>query len=85
MKHDLKENNHFMWLSVMSLPDHNTLNRFRSEPLKGEIKTIFTQTVLLLEKEGLLSLETTFVDSTKIEASANRYTFVWGRAIKKKE
>jgi hypothetical protein len=72
-----------MWLSAMSRPDHNTLNRFRSERLKGEIKAIFTQIVLLLENEGLVSLETTFVDGTKIEANANRYTFVWGRAIKK--
>lgn len=83
MEQALKENIHFMWLSGMSRPDHNTLNRFRSERLKGEIKTIFTQIVLLLEQEGLVSLTTTFVDGTKIEANANRYTFVWGRAIKK--
>ena len=83
MEEALKENIHFMWLSRMSRPDHNTLNRFRSERLKGEIKSIFTQIVLLLEKEGLVSLATTFVDGTKIEANANRYTFVWGRAIKK--
>jgi transposase len=83
MEQALKENIHFMWLSAMSRPDHNTLNRFRSERLKGEIKAIFSQIVLLLEKEGLVSLETTFVDGTKIEANANRYTFVWGRAIKK--
>jgi transposase len=79
----LKENIHFMWLSAMTKPDHNTINRFRSERLKDELKEIFTQVVLLLEKEGLVSLETAFVDGTKIEASANRYTFVWGRAIKK--
>lgn len=48
-----------------------------------KIIAIFTQIVLLLEKEGLVSLETIFVDVTKIEANANRYTFVWGRAIKK--
>ena len=83
MEQALKENIHFMWLSAMSRPDHNTLNRFRSERLKGEVKGIFTQIVLLLEKEGLVSLETTFVDGTKIEANANRYTFVWGRAVKK--
>lgn len=83
MEQALKENIHFMWLSGMSRPDHNTINRFRSERLKGELKSIFTQIVLLLEKEGLVSLETTFVDGTKIEANANRYTFVWGRAIKK--
>ena len=70
MEQALKENIHFMWLSAMSRPDHNTLNRFRSERLKGEIKEIFTQVVLLLEKEGLVSLHTTFVDGTKIEANA---------------
>lgn len=79
----LKENIHFMWLSGMSQPDHNTINRFRSKRLNGQIKEIFTQIVLLLEREGIVSLETTFVDGTKIEANANRYTFVWGKAIKK--
>jgi len=83
MEQALKENIHFMWPSAMSRPDHNTLNRFRSERLKDEIKAIFTQIVLLLEKEDLVSLETTFVDGTKIEANANRDTFVWGKAIKK--
>ena len=79
----LRENIHFMWLSGMSQPDHNTINRFRSQRLSGQVKEIFTQIVLLLEQEGIVSLETTFVDGTKIEANANRYTFVWGRAIKK--
>lgn len=79
----IKQNVHFMWLSAMNRPDHNTLNRFRSERLKGEIKQIFSQVVLLLESEGHVSLKTAFVDGTKIEARANRYTFVWGRAIKR--
>jgi transposase len=78
----LKENVHFMWLSAMNRPDHNTLNRFRSERLKGELKDIFAQIVLYLENEGLVSLQTVFTDGTKIEANANRYTFVWGKSIK---
>lgn len=81
----LKENVHFMWLSAMNRPDHNTLNRFRSERLKGELKDIFAQIVVYLGKEGLVSLQTIFTDGTKIEANANRYTFVWGKAIKKNE
>ena len=78
-----RQNIHFMWLAGMTKPDHNTINRFRSERLKDELKHIFTQIVLLLEKEGLVNLQTAFVDGTKIEANANRYTFVWGKAIKK--
>lgn len=78
----LKENIHFMWLSGMSKPDHNTIFRFRSKRLKNEIKKIFSQVVLLLVEEGHVSLKEVYIDGTKIEANANRYTFVWGNAIK---
>ena len=30
-----------------------------------------------LQKEGLITLKSLFIDGTKIEANANRYTFVW--------
>lgn len=78
----LQQNIHFMWLSGMSTPDHNTINRFRSEKLKETLKKIFTQVVQLLAAEGLLSLKELYTDGTKIEANANRYTFVWGNAIR---
>ncbi len=78
----LKENIHFMWLSAMNTPDHNTINRFRSERLKEVLRTLFVQIVQLLASEGLLSLKEISLDGTKIEANANRYTFVWGKAIK---
>ena len=82
MESALKENIHFMWLSGMSQPDHNTLNRFRSEKLKAVLKDIFAQVVMMLAETGHLSLMDAYVDGTKIEANANRYTFVWGKSIK---
>lgn len=81
MEEALKQNIHFMWLSGMNTPDHNTLNRFRSDKLKNVLKKIFSQVVLLLSNEGLVSLKTVFIDGTKIEANANKYTFVWGKAM----
>lgn len=78
----LQENIYFMWLSAMNTPDHNTINRFRGERLKEVLRNIFTQVVQLLAAEGLLSIKELYTDGTKIEASANRYTFVWGNAIK---
>lgn len=30
-----------------------------------------------LQKEGLITLKTLYIDGTKIEANADRYTFVW--------
>lgn len=73
---------HFMWLAGMSTPDHNTIARFRSQRLQQTLQPIFTQVVLLLCEEGLLSIKDLYTDGTKIEANANRYTFVWGNAIK---
>lgn len=78
----LKENIYFMWLSGMNRPDHNTINRFRSDRLKGVLKKIFSEVVLLLVNSGHVSLNDVYLDGTKIEANANRYSFVWGNSIK---
>lgn len=78
----VSQNIHFMWLAGMSRPDHNTINRFRGQRLQKTLQPIFTQVVLLLCEEGLLSVKELYTDGTKIEANANRYTFVWGNAIK---
>jgi len=81
MEDSLKENIYFMWLSGMNKPDHNTINRFRGKRLEVHLKDIFTAVVLLLAEEGYLSIKEVFVDGTKMEANANRYTFVWGKSI----
>lgn len=78
----LNENIHYMWLSGMSTPDHNTINRFRSERLKEALRQVFTQVVTLLAEQGILNIKELYTDGTKIEANANRYSFVWGNAIK---
>ena len=83
LEEQVRQNIHFMWLTGMKTPDHHTINRFRSEKLSGILKEIFSQIVQLLVSEGMVSLkEAVFTDGTKIESAANRYTFVWGKAIK---
>jgi transposase len=78
----IKSNLYMVWLCGNCEPDHNTINRFRSKKVAPVLKDIFKQIVLLLAGEGLVSLKEAYVDGTKIEANANRYTFVWGNAIK---
>lgn len=66
-------------------PDHNTINRFRKTILTQEAgRDILRQLVVLLHERGLLSLEAAFIDGTKIEANANKYSFVWKKATSKK-
>ena len=72
----LKRDVHFIWLAGYEQPDHNTINRFRNR-VKEEINEVFTQLVLLLAAKGYISLDVEYIDGTKIESKANKYTFVW--------
>jgi len=79
----IKENIHFMWLSGMKQPDHNTINRFRSDRLQSVMKEVFCQVVMLLIESGHVDMKQVYTDGTKIEANANKYTFVWGKSIQR--
>jgi len=79
----LKENIYFMWLSSNQTPDFRTINRFRGERMKDVIYETFFSIVDLLHQEGLVKLEDYFLDGTKIEANANKYTFVWRKSTEK--
>lgn len=73
---------HFIWLSGHEKPDFITINRFRNR-VKDEINDIFTQIVLLLCAKGFVSLDVEYVDGTKIESKANKYTFVWRKTVER--
>lgn len=79
----LLENVHYMWLSGNQTPDFRTINNFRSLHLKGTINQLFTQVVLMLVEMGHISLQTVYIDGTKMESRANRYTFVWRKTVEK--
>ena len=78
----LKRDVNFMWLSGMQRPDFNTINLFRKNRLADVIDDIFTQVVKMLVDAKFVSLEVQYIDGTKIEANANKYTFVWKKATK---
>jgi transposase len=66
-------------------PDHATIARFRSERLTEVVEDLFSQFVRLLADAGELSLCSVFIDGTKLEANANRYSFVWKKSTEKNE
>lgn len=71
---------HYIWLAGYEKPDFITINRFRNR-VKKEINEVFTQTVLLLSSKGFVSLNVEYIDGTKIESKANKYTFVWRKTV----
>ena len=79
----VRENINFMWISGGNRPDFRTINRFRSERLKGSIQSVFTEVLEYLLEHKYIKLENYFVDGTKIEANANRYSFAWKKSTQK--
>ena len=76
----------FMWLLAGEpVPDHSTINRFRKERLGAAMEGLFYQLVGKLCELGEVSYSDVFVDGTKLEANANRYTFVWKKTVEKNE
>jgi transposase len=78
----LRENIHFMWISGNSRPDFRTINRFRGEVMRGIMEQVFASVLELLIEEGYVKLEHYFLDGTKIEASASRYSWVWAKSTR---
>lgn len=71
---------HYMWLSGGQYPSCCTINRFRSKRMKEHVNRLFVQVVMVLVEMGQISLDVQYIDGTKIESVANKYTFVWRKS-----
>jgi hypothetical protein len=81
----LKENIYFMWLSGMSTPDFTTINNFRSKRLKESVDDVFSSVIEVMIKGGYIKAENLFIDGTKIEANANKYSYIWKKNVERHE
>lgn len=74
----------YMWiLNHAPVPDYSTIARFQNGRLANVIEDLFYQLMAKLIEIGEISYTNVFVDGTKIEANANRYSFVWMKAVEK--
>jgi transposase len=73
----LKRDVAFMWLSGRQYPDFHTINRFRGVYFKDTLESAFAHVVTFLVEHGYIHTKDYFVDGTKIEADANRFSHVW--------
>ena len=72
----------FIWLTRGQKPKRDAFYEFKGKKLTSEIlDDLNYQFLRRLQKEGLVTLKELFIDGTKIEANANRYTFVWRGTI----
>lgn len=81
-----KRDINFIWiLNGEKAPNHSEIARFRSKRLADCIEDLFYQLVLILADVEEIKFQHLFVDGTKIEANANKYSFVWKKSINKYE
>lgn len=76
----------FMYvLGGKRVPDHSRFASFIRDRLSGRVgEDLFYQLVQALHERGEIRYDHLFVDGTKIEANANRYSFVWAKPTKKR-
>ncbi len=75
--------NYMYLLEGAPVPDHATIARFRSEHFAKCSQEMLSQMTHILYDLGQITDTEVFIDGTKIEASANRYTFVWKKSVTK--
>ncbi|MEK3732013.1 IS1182 family transposase [Paenibacillus sp. FSL M8-0334] len=76
----LQENLPAMWLAAMQQPDFRTLNDFRGVRMKSLMDELFQTMIKKLINDNFITMENYFLDGTKIEANANKYSFVWKKS-----
>lgn len=81
-----KRDINFIWLlNGVKAPNYHEIARFRSQRLPACAELLFYTLVKLLGDKGEICYEHLFVDGTKIEANANKYSFVWRKSTTKYE
>ena len=79
-----KRDINFIWLlNGEKAPNYREIARFRSERLSECGEDLFYQLVKKLSALGVIKFEHLFIDGTKIEANANKYSWVWKKSSMK--
>src|SRR5699024_6509098 len=80
----LEDSVRMMWLAQGYEPSYRTINRFRVHPeVKELLRECFVQFRSQLVEEELIDEEAICIDGTKIEANANKFTFVWRKSTER--
>ncbi|MFW5669907.1 MAG: IS1182 family transposase [Acetivibrio ethanolgignens] len=75
--------NYMYLLEGRPAPDHAAIARFRTKHFAKCAQSFLSQMTLLLYELNQITTTEVFIDGTKIEASANKYTFVWKKSVTK--
>ena len=78
-----KVNIRFMYLMDHQTPSYRTFGYFINEVLQDKIENIFNDINRVIFNEEHVDLHHIYIDGSKFEANANKYTWVWKKATEK--
>ena len=72
-----------MWLlrDEDDYPSHQTFGNFMNLYLKDNIENIFRDINNYIFTKDNVDLRNLYIDGTKLEASSNKYTWVWKKLV----
>ena len=73
----------FMYLMDRQTPSYRTFGYFINEVLQDSIEDIFADINHAIFEEEHVDLQHIYIDGSKFEANANKYTWVWKKATEK--
>ena len=80
----MAENLAMQYLTGQLVVSYRTINRFRvATGMENLLRELFIELNLQLKMEKLVTLDGLYIDGTKIEANANKYSFAWKKATEK--
>ena len=81
-----KDSIRMRWLARDNFPSYRTINRFRIDKNTATLlETCFVQFRSFLVGSGEITEDAIFIDGTKIQANANKNSFVWRKSIERNE
>ena len=72
-----------MYLMDYEQPSYRAFCSFINEEIEGQIKDIFKAVMDYIIREDHVDLQHLYIDGSKFEANANKYTWVWKKATEK--
>ena len=78
-----RTNIRYMYLMDYETPSYRAFSYFINKEIKGSVQDIFKAIMAYIETTDGVDLQHLYIDGSKFEANANKYTWVWKKATEK--
>ena len=83
LEDNCRVNMRYMYLMDYATPSYRTFGYFINEVLADSVEDLFNEINRVIFKKEHVDLNHLYIDGSKFEANANKYTWVWKKATEK--